>query len=47
MAFGLGPDTHGCVTIAEVAGIVLLNGDDGVEMDVFGLVSDAEAASPH
>ena len=44
VAVGLGPHAHGRVAVAEVEGVVFLEGDRGAEVDVLGLVGDAEAA---
>ena len=47
VAVGLGLDAHGGVAVAEVEGVVFLDGDQGAEIDVLGLVGDAEAARAH
>ena len=44
---GLRHHAHGGVAVAEIEGVVLLDGDLGGEIDVLGLVGDAEAARPH
>jgi hypothetical protein len=40
----LGPHAHGGVAVAEIEGIVFLDGDEGSEVDVLGLVGNAEPA---
>ncbi len=43
MPVRFGPHAHGGVAVAEVEGVVLLDGDEGGEIDVLGLVGNAEA----
>jgi hypothetical protein len=43
--FDLGRTVHGsAVAVAEIEGVILLDGDAGGEVDVLGLVGNAEAA---
>ena len=47
VALRLRPHAHGAVAVAEVEGVVLLDRDHGAEVDVLGLVGDAEPARAH
>ena len=44
VALRLRPHAHPGVAVAEVEGVVLLDGDHGAEAEVLGLVGDAEPA---
>src|SRR5215471_8244964 len=50
VAIGLGLDAHGGVAIAEIKGVVFLDGDSGLEVYVLGLIGNAKPAGadhPH
>ena len=44
VAVGLRTHAHGAVAVTEIEGVIFLDGDHGAEVDVLGLVGDAEAA---
>jgi hypothetical protein len=43
VAVGFGTHAHRAVAVAEVEGVVFLDGDHGAEIDVLGLVGDAKS----
>src|SRR5262245_1439766 len=47
VALGFGPHAHARVAVAELVGVVLLDGDRDAEIDVPGLVGDAEATGSY
>ena len=44
VALGLRPHAHARVAVAELVGVIFLEGDGRAELDVLGLIGDAEAA---
>ena len=46
VAFRLRPHAHGGVAVAEFDRVVLLDGHHGAEVEILGLVGDAESAGP-